>query len=185
LITLPRLITSRWLKHVLQLLPPLIIGALFIVASTHVDRGNEDPQPTAVPVVVLQGPTPTPVIAPIRIVNLEVTPAVLTIGSQGTLSNGICNDSNRTINVQMYLGAQKVGVDPLLAQTVDLAGRDTPEGRLSRNIEPGCFGTEPFTNIVDERLGPGRWKLNLNVYVGGDPRPISRSSAVFEVRPAQ
>lgn len=176
---------TGFLKHVGYLVPPLLIAMAFLVASTKVDRGNEDARPTAVPVVVLKGPTPTPTPHYIRIVDLSITPDVLYVGGRGTLSNGVCNDSDQTINVQLYLGAQRVGADPLLAQTVDLAGRDTPEGRLSRNIDPGCFGQEPFSDIVDVRLGPGRWKLNLNIYVGGDPKPISRSSAVFEVRPAQ
>lgn len=176
-----------WLKHVLQLLPPVLVAVLFLWGASKVDHGEQaEPcchMPTPVPVMVVQ-PTQTPE-NPIRIVNLDVEPDVVLIGGQGTLHNGICNESRQTVNVQMYLGAQRVGIDPLLAETIDLAGRNTPEGRLSRNILPGCFGTEPFTDIVDPRLRPGRWVLNLVVYVPGYAKPVTSSSPVFEVRPAQ
>lgn len=183
-----------WVRQVAQLLPPLVVGGIFLFLISQVDDGGKSEQATCppmpamhcvTPAAVVLLPTPTPEISPITIVNLDVEPDVVYQGGQGTLINGVCNNSATPITVKLYMGAQRVGGDPFLAAVVDLAGRDTPEGRLSRTIQPGCFGTEPFTNIVDARLAPGRWQLNLVVEVPGLKAPITKSSPPFEVRAAQ
>lgn len=181
---LHRPLLSRLLQHIVLLLPPLLIGTIFILGSV-IFRHDSGPEvtPTAVPVVVVAAPTPLPERLPIRILNLDVEPDVLIVGGSGSLLNGICNDALEPITVKMYLGAQKLGGDPLMATVADLVGHNTPDGLVSRTIQPGCFAERPIEGAVDVRLTPGRWRLNLVVEAPGG-RAMTKSSPVFEVRAA-
>ncbi len=176
------------MRFKLEYLAPFIIGAGFLGLG-QLFRDHSPPPPLPV-VLVAATPLPLPVraVSPappaVRIINLDVSPRVITQGDEATFLNGICNDTKEALNVQLYLGAQLDG-DPLTAPTIDFVGKDTPEGRVRRNLEPGCLGSEPITSRIDERLTPGKWRLHLVVMVTGDATPIVRSSPLFEVLPAQ
>jgi hypothetical protein len=180
------------MRFKLEYLAPLLVGAAFLLLNDVVRNHNPKP-PTPPQSVVIVGTTPLPlpvVAAPtrpaplVRIINLDVEPRVITQGGIATFINGICNDSKEALNVQIYLGAQLDG-DPLISPTVDFVGKDTPEGRARRNLEPGCLGSEPITARIDDRLTPGKWRLHLVVMVTGESTPVVRSSPTFEVRSAQ
>lgn len=191
MLSLPRRAFRVAVRLKLEYLAPIAVGLAFILAQSYFVADDHDGPRRAQPVVVvgttpvaLFAPTPMSPPPPVRIVQLDVAPRVITIGQPASLLNGICNDTSSTVNVQLYLGAQLDG-DPLTAPVVDLVGKDTPEGRVRRNLEPGCLGDEPITAEVDNRLTPGKWRLHLVVMVTGDSTPIVRSSPIFEVRPAK
>lgn len=132
---------------------------------------------------------PPAAYSPIRILNLEVRPSVVHPGETATLLNGICNDTLFPIGIQIYLGAQKDSADPILiGQTIDLIGKDTPEGRARRTIDPGCTSQEPIVSVVPASFTPGRWKLQAHVIVtgpAGEMQNLLVTSATFWVVPVE
>jgi hypothetical protein len=157
---------------------PVVLGVaiLFFVLSSNVEESDSDLTP--IPVAL------APVFAPLDVEALRLEPMVLRRGQTATLHNGICNHSETSITATIYLGAQEVDKDPLVARTIDLIGRDSPEGRQRRTVDPGCIGREPLTSSLPDSFTPGKWRLTLRVIaVGprGEMQNIVSTSPTFWV----
>lgn len=133
---------------------------------------------------------------PVELLNLEVTPHQVRVGEIATLIDGLCNHSDQDVSTQLYLGAQSV-TGTFTVRTIDLltkqnekgeivAVTDTEEGRISRNLEPGCIRTEPIVAPVPAALTPGVWIIRAHIIVIGPLgriQNIDETSNPFEVIP--
>lgn len=124
--------------------------------------------------------------APLHIIQLEVEPATVVIGQPARLHNGFCSSAKTPLRAGFYLGLQQPDVDPIQpGSTVDLIGRDTPEGRQRADINPGCTRAEPFeVRAVPMSIPTGMWRAVLHIVVlgpNGETQSITERSSVFTV----
>lgn len=140
---------------------PVVIGAalLLFVLSSNAEESDSDVTP--IPVAL------APAFAPLEVEALRLEPMLLRVGQTTTLYNGLCNHSDASVTAAIYLGAQEAEKDPLIARTIDLIGRDSPEGRQRRAVEPGCIGREPIEAPLPNSFTPGKWRLTLHVIAVG------------------
>lgn len=111
----------------------------------------------------LEALQPEPDFEPIRILPLVIEPNVAEVGETVHLNNGVCNDSNDILEVQITLFAQEVTPDPIImGRTVSLV--DPPR---TRAVLPGCFGEEGFDGPIPESLRNGTWRLVATIDVEG------------------
>lgn len=159
---------------------PVVIGGLiiFAVLAGYVGGGDEAAEPTPIPVVQV------PKFEPLALDALRFEPTLVRRGETATLFNGICNRTQGDVSVTFYLGAQEVGIDPLTAKTIDLIGKDTPEGRQRRTIAPGCIGQNPIVAPLPETFTTGQWRIVLRVVAlgpRGEMQSLTAVSAPFWV----
>lgn len=141
---------------------------------------------------------PPPVsFAPLALHGIKVEPERLRVGETVTFTDGLCNRTDLPVTAQLYLGAQTADQSTFNTVVVDLLTRngpnnvrepvrDTPEGRLTQVIEPGCIATEPIQTRLPAGLTPGKWIVRAHVIVIGDNgerQDIAATSNVFEVLP--
>jgi hypothetical protein len=134
---------------------------------------------------------------PLRFIRLQVEPTELRVGDEATLLDGLCNESNETLTVEIYLGAQREGQSTFGTMPIDLLTRpapdgsriavtDTPEGRLRQSLDPGCTAVDPIHRTVPPSLVPGVWRLRAHAIVqapDGRVQDITIISDPFEVLP--
>lgn len=132
--------------------------------------------------------------SPVTLKRLEIKPSTLEVGATIELLDGLCNNADQTLNVQLYLGAQSVE-SPLGSQTVNLLTRvladgtreevtDTPEGRLNYALDPGCVFEEPIKAQLPARVTPGLWQLKARIVVNGpngEVQNVTKTSNTFRV----
>lgn len=119
-----------------------------------------------------------PLYEPLEVLNLRLEPDHVVEGSQVTLIDGICNNSDETITVAATLGAQEEG-DPLVTRNVVVLMRSFP-------MEQGCFGKDaPLSGPLSPMITAGRWHLYLQILVmgpqSGQIQRLSRVSNTFVV----
>lgn len=126
------------------------------------------------------------VFAPVRLLQLEVEPNVITVGQPARLLNGFCSTSPQPLRAGFYLGLQKPDADPLFpGMTIDLVGKDTPEGRAKGNVEPGCTRQDPLeVRAVPATIPPGTWRAVVHIVVtgpSGETQSVTGRSQPFTV----
>lgn len=152
------------IKKLFPWIPAVALAIALPLVMMNICRPNENPPTTPVEIV--------PSAKPLAKLNLEVIESQLTPGRAATLLNGLCNESDEPIIVEVYLAAQKQSSDPLIdGETFPIVQRaaGSEQGRgATRTIEPGCIFSGPIPILVPIGIPTGRWRLFLEVVWRGD-----------------
>lgn len=125
--------------------------------------------------------------APVTLKDFRVEPRILTVGSDGTLWDGLCNISDETVRWTHELAIRPTERSPLASTPTRIIISKTPDNEPRVLNAHECL-PDHYTGPVTSIIPPGQWELVLLVTVTGsrmgEVQQINRVSPPFEVRPA-
>lgn len=131
--------------------------------------------------VDLVDPSVTP--PPIRLLEIGLLEKEVIVGGSATLINGICNDTEKPILVEIYLVAQKRAPDPALSSEVVALIEREPGTGIGRGralgIDPGCHYQEPIPGSIPTSFTPGEWRLFLEATVRDSNLAVDYNTTEF------
>lgn len=118
------------------------------------------------------------------------------VGQQVTITNGVCNTSEDTLQVTTVIGFKEAAKDTLAARKLVISPKVDSTGLLgvqplAEPMLPGCVGikdgvSEPITGPLPADLAPGNWVLYVLMTIDGPDgqrQKLTETSPVFTVVP--